>query len=42
MSNYKLIEKKRKELEPKEFYVWYRKYLKYKLRHFRKYMEKFH
>ena len=32
MSNNKLIEKKRKELEIKEFYAWYRKYLKYKLR----------
>ena len=32
MSNYKLIEKKRKELETTEFYDWYRKYLKYKLR----------
>ena len=41
MSNYKLIEKKRKNLETKRFYVWYRRYIKYRLRLFGKFMEKY-
>lgn len=40
MSNYKLIEKKKKELNYEDFLDWLRRYRKYDIRRFRKYMEK--
>ena len=36
MSNYKLIEKKNKELNYKDFHDWLRRYIKYNVRQFRK------